>query len=106
MAVIARKGRPMRLAVLTLVAMALAAPAEASDEGRRVPVIVDVVPEVEAIGCYWKQGRQYCARYCYYEVNGIRYCHTRAREAYPQGPVPEIEYYPMKLGAGRRNTTP
>lgn len=24
-------------------------------------------------GCYWAEGRRYCARYCYWEVDGVRY---------------------------------
>lgn len=102
--VIARKRRHMKLALQIFLAMASIAPVAASEEGRRVPVVVGAVPEVEAVGCYWKLGRQYCARYCYYEVNGRRYCHRRLDEAYPQGPLPEIEYLPMKLGAGRRSS--
>ena len=96
----------MKLAILVFVATAVTTPVAASEAGRRVPVIVGVVPEVETIGCYWKLRRQYCSRYCYYEVNGRRYCHNRAREAYPQGPLPEIEYLPMKLGVGRRSAAP
>ena len=91
----------MRLAILMVLAAVSAVSASASEEGRRVPVVVGVVAEPEAVGCYWKLGRRYCARYCYWEVNGHRYCHSRAREAYPQGPVPDIEYIPMKLGLGR-----
>ena len=39
----------------------------------------------EAVGCYWERGRQYCGRYCYWEVNGRRYCQRRERLAVPQG---------------------
>jgi len=95
----------MKQVILIAMAVVCAAPALASEEGRRVPVVVGALPEPEAVGCYWKLGRRYCTAYCYWEVNGRRYCHRRAREAYPQGPLPElvpdVEYLPMKLGVGR-----
>jgi hypothetical protein len=39
---------------------------------------------VEAKGCYFRRGREYCGRYCYIEVNGKRYCQERLRDAVPQ----------------------
>ena len=43
------------------------------------------VPAGEAVGCYWERGRQFCGRYCYWEVNGRRYCQSREARATPQG---------------------
>ncbi len=40
----------------------------------------------EGRGCYWMRQRLYCARYCYIEIDGRRYCQERARWAYPQAP--------------------
>ncbi len=51
-----------------------------------------LLPPLEAHGCYYYRGHRYCGRYCYYEANGMRYCQTRAREAFPQAPVePELD---------------
>jgi hypothetical protein len=36
------------------------------------------------VGCYWYRGRYFCARYCYLEVDGKRYCVDREREARSQ----------------------
>lgn len=47
-------------------------------------------PETQAHGCYYHRGRRYCARYCYWEVNGNRYCRERLRGAHSQW------YYPLE----------
>ena len=39
---------------------------------------------LEAKGCYYYRGRRTCGSYCYWEVNGHRYCQTRDHDAYPQ----------------------
>ena len=91
----------MRQAILVVLAVLAAAPQAAAETIRRQRVVIVTLPDTEAVGCYWKLGRRFCSRYCYWEVNGRRYCHERAREAYPQGPPPEIYFEPMKLGAGR-----
>jgi hypothetical protein len=39
----------------------------------------------EGRGCYWHRQQYFCARYCYFEVDGRRYCVERERDAYPQG---------------------
>lgn len=39
---------------------------------------------IEARGCYFRRGRTYCGRYCYVEINGLRYCQERKRDAVPQ----------------------
>jgi len=36
------------------------------------------------VGCYWYRKRYHCARYCYLEVDGKRYCVQREREAHSQ----------------------
>ncbi|MGL4396766.1 MAG: hypothetical protein ACRCS9_09525 [Hyphomicrobium sp.] len=50
----------------------------------RVAPFYDVRPG-EAVGCYWERGRQHCGSYCYWEVNGRRYCQKRDFNAQPQG---------------------
>lgn len=44
---------------------------------------IEIVPP-EAAGCYFIRGERYCGRYCYWEINGKRYCQPRARDAWPQ----------------------
>lgn len=48
-------------------------------------------------GCYWMRQRLYCARYCYIEADGRRYCRERSRYAFPQAP-----YYDDDLEDPRR----
>ena len=90
------RGDYMRTVILVSLALFAAISSTTADTIRQ-PRIVDVTPEPEGIGCYWKLGRRFCSRYCYWEVDGRRYCHIREREAYPQGPAPQIVYVPMKL---------
>jgi hypothetical protein len=61
----------------------------------------------EGVGCYWYRQHQYCARYCYVEVDGYRYCREEQRDAYSQapysGPRPDDgKAGPMKLGRSTR----
>ncbi len=51
------------------------------------------LPPPEARGCYYYRGRRYCGAYCYWEVNGKRYCQRRERDAYSQAPVIEDFFY-------------
>ena len=79
----------------------LAAVAEAGSYG--FPPLVQVP---QGVGCYWYRGVLTCSRYCYWEVDGFRYCQLRAREATSQAPVllvqpgpdygPRAPYKPMK----------
>lgn len=43
------------------------------------------------VGCYWYRGRRHCSRYCYLEVDGIRYCQRRERDAVSQAPFSLFE---------------
>ncbi len=45
-------------------------------------------------GCYWERGQRYCSRYCYWEVDGHRYCRERPRHARPQGDIRFVPYPP------------
>lgn len=38
------------------------------------------------VGCYWFRGNLYCSRYCYWEIDGNRFCTRRARDAVTQAP--------------------
>ena len=51
------------------------------------PVPVVVLPPLEAKGCYFYRGRRHCGSYCYWEINGKRYCQQREREAVRQADV-------------------
>ena len=53
--------------------------------GQPVPIVV--LPPLEAKGCYFYRGNRYCGSYCYWEINGKRYCQRREREAVPQAGV-------------------
>lgn len=58
-----------------------AAAAEAQTPRRTPPVQTF---QQGGVGCYWYRGRYSCARYCYLEVDGKRYCVEREREARSQ----------------------
>jgi hypothetical protein len=76
--------------------------AAAADPYRRGPYVAAMPPGPEGVGCVWYRQRLDCSRYCYWEVNGRRYCRERPREAYPQA-IFEEYFLPsepsMKLGA-------
>ena len=74
-------------------------------EARQPAYIGPVGPEPEGRGCYWYRQRQFCARYCYVEVDGYRYCTEHRRDAYPQAPFWDADFNrdlpqraPMMLG--------
>ena len=75
---------PLLLALLQL-------GASASAQGRRPRVIVEL-PPTEARGCYYDRGEEFCGSYCYWEVNGKRYCQRRLRDAHSQA-GPEHFFY-------------
>lgn len=91
----------MRTRAVVLLVMSIATGVSA-EEIRRLPSRVAVLPETEKVGCYWYRQREFCTRYCYWEVNGKRYCREREREAFSQAPVAEVYSVapPMKLGVG------
>jgi hypothetical protein len=68
------------VAALLLVAMA---PAEAEAQFG-FPYPRAQVPQ--GVGCYWFRGNLNCSRYCYWEIDGYRYCTRRLRDAYSQAP--------------------
>lgn len=58
-------------------------------------VYLPAPPPHQGVGCYFYRGARYCSRYCYWEVDGFRYCQPRASEAVSQAPYPLlIESYP------------
>jgi hypothetical protein len=50
---------------------------------RGVPRVVQIP---QGVGCYWYRHRLNCSRYCYWEIDGQRYCTRHAREAESQAP--------------------
>lgn len=56
---------------------------DASAHSARRPYLPDIEP-LEARGCYAYRGKITCGTYCYWEVNGLRYCQQREYEAVPQ----------------------
>ncbi len=91
--------------VLALLPLLAAAPAVASDHPRpaRAAIFHNVKPG-EAVGCYWDRGRQFCGNYCYWEVNGRRYCQKREEIALPQGAW--IDGYLLDEGRSTINRRP
>ncbi len=66
----------------------LACAGDASAQTRRTrPMPFDQLPPTEGRGCYFERGIEYCGSYCYWEVNGKRYCQQRLRDAHSQAPV-------------------
>ncbi len=67
----------------------LAAPAQSRPLRRHFaqPVPIIVLPPLEAKGCYFYRGRRHCGSFCYWEINGKRYCQQREREAFPQADI-------------------
>ena len=45
-------------------------------------------------GCYWRRGVRHCSQYCYWEIDGRRYCQDRERIAVPQGNAWFVPYPP------------
>ncbi|MGQ0672487.1 MAG: hypothetical protein ACT4N2_06345 [Hyphomicrobium sp.] len=84
---------PVSLAVLA--PMAVSADADARPRGHP-PDLIGPLPPLDAAGCYYYRGREWCGRYCYYEVNGKRYCQRWKRDAHPQAEV-EVEYLEPRL---------
>lgn len=85
-----------KVIILALALLAIGGYSDATADYRRGSIreFVFTPPPLEAQGCYFYRGRRWCGRYCYYEINGKRYCQRRAREAVPQAgielvPIPE-----------------
>ena len=78
----------------------------AQAEGRRPrPYAIVELPPTEGRGCYYDRGEEYCGSYCYWEINGKRYCQRRLRDAHSQAgpehfyiaePRPYAHEYGMK----------
>jgi hypothetical protein len=47
----------------------------------------------QGVGCYWFRGRLNCSRYCYWEIDGYRYCTRRLRDAHTQAPELLFDHY-------------
>lgn len=75
------------LLIVSLWTAALFTSTFAEAQYRRLAPIAGELPPTEGRGCYFYRGRQICGRYCYWEVNGKRYCRQRERDAYSQAPV-------------------
>jgi hypothetical protein len=72
------------LALISLAVLALGPETAGAGPRRAAGRYVEVLPPLEAGGCYYYRGRQWCGRYCYTEVNGKRYCQRWKRDAHPQ----------------------
>lgn len=81
-----------RYALLSLLALGALGPvvAVAQAGGDGVEFIAPL-PLTEGRGCYYDRGEEYCGAYCYWEINGKRYCTQRLRHAHSQA-SPQHEY--------------
>jgi hypothetical protein len=81
---------PRLAAMLLCASFATSAEAQVSEvQYRRAQPYIVELPPPEARGCYYHRGRRYCGTYCYWEVNGKRYCQRRERNAHSQAPFVE-----------------
>lgn len=71
------------------VLITLASPPAGAQYFRRAAPYALELPPPEKRGCYYYRNREYCGSYCYWEVNGKRYCQRRERDAHSQVPLPE-----------------
>ena len=83
--------RTMLLAVAVLL-LAATAPAQAQGPPFGYPYPRAQVPQ--GVGCYWFRGNLNCSRYCYWEIDGNRYCTRRLRNAHSQAPDVVVGGYP------------
>lgn len=82
--------RSFSVFILATLAALPVAPAASNARSLRTPVVPGLAP-LESKGCYYYRGEQRCGNYCYWEVNGRRYCQQREFEAYPQAdPLDEV----------------
>jgi hypothetical protein len=90
-------------AVLILVAWTLVtATGATSATAERYAVYQPLLLPPQGVGCYWYRGVQYCSRYCYWEIDGYRYCQRRARDAVSQAPYPLILLPPPSDVSGKK----
>jgi len=96
----------MRILLTPLILLIVSTGSALAEGGHGSHYYRDWQPAPEGRGCYWVRQRQYCAWYCYTEVDGRRFCTEHARDAYPQAPVADVfvegdrrASQPMKLGA-------
>jgi hypothetical protein len=61
-----------------------------------------VLPPAEGVGCFWHLGHRSCSRYCYWEVDGYRYCTTHERDAHTQAIHPFAEHHGAAIVPVRR----
>ena len=86
------------LAALVLASLPAAAKAEGSS---RYGTRIEQLPE--GAGCYWHYGQLFCNRYCYWEIDGYRYCQRRVGDAVSQAPpVLLYDFEPRRYDRIRR----
>lgn len=68
--------------------------------GGPAPIVLYEPDPIQGVGCYWARQRQICARYCYWQPDGRRYCVSRERQArrehVPYMPAVPFSDRPMK----------
>lgn len=81
--------RTIRFVVL-LLAISVSNEANAGRRGQSGEIVAVIPDGPEGIGCYWDRERIHCARYCYIEVDGHRFCRERPRDAHSQAPPQDL----------------
>jgi hypothetical protein len=76
--------RPFLFLLMPLFAAAVMMPVTTSHAGGNVVEYGVPLPPTEGRGCYYHRGEEYCGSYCYWEINGKRYCTQRLRHAHSQ----------------------
>lgn len=78
--------RPTLLLAVTALLLATIAPAPGQAQPYGNPYRTPGMQVPQGVGCYWVRGRLNCSRYCYWEIDGYRYCTRRLRDARSQAP--------------------
>lgn len=90
----------LKLVLALLAGVTLTSAAHAHDRrAPRGPVVYAPDP-IQGVGCYWARQRYICARYCFWQPDGRRYCVDRERHARREvvapAPLPYVIEKPMK----------
>lgn len=88
-----------RLLIAVLLAVTCGASAQAHERRGPAPIVLYEPDPIQGVGCYWARHRQICARYCYWQPDGRRYCVSRERQARREHipAMPALPYAPRPM---------
>ena len=100
----AAMGLVMIATALSYVLMALALVSAPETGDSRRPTLENAVVPISSNGrgCYWFRAHHFCTRYCYYEVDGRRFCVERERDAHSQAPLDIFGPFGLSMGASKK----